>query len=113
VTDETAFINQAQQGDEKAFTVLVEAYQRPVYNLCYRILGESESAEDATQETFLKVYQNLTRYDRSRSFPTWLFSKKRTTINYLKIDETITCYTHVYRLIVDFCSKLLYNVFTR
>jgi RNA polymerase sigma-70 factor (ECF subfamily) len=74
VTDESTWINQARQGDDKAFTNLVETYQKPVYNLCYRMLGESEAAEDAAQETFLKMYQNLTRYDRERSFATWLLS---------------------------------------
>jgi len=72
--DETAWITQAQQGDDRAFTNLVDIYQKPVYNLCYRILGEPETAEEAAQETFLKVYQNLSRYDRTRSFPTWLLS---------------------------------------
>jgi RNA polymerase sigma-70 factor (ECF subfamily) len=74
VTDESTWINQARQGNEEAFTNLVEAYQKPVYNLCYRMLGEPEAAEDAAQETFLKVYQNLARYDRERSFATWLLS---------------------------------------
>jgi RNA polymerase sigma-70 factor (ECF subfamily) len=74
VTDESAWILQAQQGDDEAFTLLVETYQKPVYNLCYRMLGEPESAEDAAQETFLKAYQNLARYDRDRSFATWLLS---------------------------------------
>ena len=44
------------------------------YNLCYRMLGEPESAEDAAQETFLRAYQNLHRYDASRSFGTWILS---------------------------------------
>ncbi|MFH1523604.1 MAG: sigma-70 family RNA polymerase sigma factor [Chloroflexota bacterium] len=74
MTEEMTWIIQAQHGDEIGFTNLVEAYQKPVYNLCYRMLGESEAAEDAAQETFLKVYQNLTRYDRDRSFATWLLS---------------------------------------
>jgi RNA polymerase sigma-70 factor, ECF subfamily len=74
VTDETAFFNLAQQGDDEAFTMLVEMHQKPVYNLCYRMLGEPEAAEDAAQETFLRVYQNLARYDRDRSFATWLLS---------------------------------------
>jgi RNA polymerase sigma-70 factor, ECF subfamily len=74
VTDETTWIIQARQGDDEAFTHLVETYQKPVYNLCYRMLGEPEAAEDAAQETFLKVYQNLARYDRERSFATWLLS---------------------------------------
>ena len=74
MTDESTWINQARQGDDEAFTNLVETYQKPVYNLCYRMLGEPEAAEDAAQETFLKVYQNLARYDRERSFATWLLS---------------------------------------
>lgn len=72
--DEMAWIIQAQHGDDIGFTNLVEAYQKPVYNLCYRMLGETEVAEDAAQETFLKVYQNLARYDRQRPFATWLLS---------------------------------------
>ena len=72
--DEMTWIDQARHGDDEAFTKLVETYQKPVYNLCYRMLGEPESAEDAAQETFLKVYQNLARYDRERSFATWLLS---------------------------------------
>ena len=72
--DEMTWILQAQRGDDEAFTHLVETYQKPVYNLCYRMLGEPEAAEDAAQETFLKAFQNLARYDRERSFPTWLLS---------------------------------------
>jgi RNA polymerase sigma-70 factor, ECF subfamily len=74
VTDEMAWIIQAQNGNDEGFTNLVETYQKPVYNLCYRMLGEAEAAEDAAQETFLKAYQNLARYDRERSFATWLLS---------------------------------------
>jgi RNA polymerase sigma-70 factor (ECF subfamily) len=74
VNDETARVIEAQQGSEEAFTELVEAYQSHVYNLCYRMLGEPESAEDAAQETFLRAYQHLQRYDRSRPFATWLLS---------------------------------------
>ena len=72
--DEQAWILQAQQGSDEAFTCLVETYQKPVYNLCYRMLGEPEAAEDAAQDTFLKAYQNLTRYDIERPFATWLLS---------------------------------------
>lgn len=74
MTEEQVWIIQAQHGDSEAFTRLVEAYQTPVYNLCYRMLGEAESAEDAAQETFLKAFQHLSRYDNSRSFATWLLS---------------------------------------
>jgi RNA polymerase sigma-70 factor, ECF subfamily len=74
VNDELAWVFQAQQGNDEAFTRLVEEYQTHVYNLCYRMLGEPEAAEDAAQETFLRAYQNLHRYDQNRSFATWLLS---------------------------------------
>jgi RNA polymerase sigma-70 factor, ECF subfamily len=72
--DELQWINQALQGDTLAFSALVEAYERPVYNLCYRMLGNAEDAEDASQETFLRAYRFLKRYDRSRPFSTWMLS---------------------------------------
>ena len=74
MNDEMAWVAQAQQGSEEAFTKLVEAYQTHVYNLCYRMLGEAELAEDAAQETFLRAFQHLHRYDSKRPFATWLLS---------------------------------------
>ncbi len=67
-------LNQVHQGNQEAFTQLVEAYQRPVYNLCYRMLGDPDEAEDAAQETFLRVYKNIKHYDNDRPFSTWLLS---------------------------------------
>ncbi len=72
--DEALWLAQAQQGDEQAFAKLVEQYQRPVYNLCYRMLGDGYEAEDAAQETFLRAYRAIHRYDNSRPFATWLLS---------------------------------------
>ena len=74
MNDELAWVLQAQQGSDEAFTRLVEEHQTHVYNLCYRMLGEPEVAEDAAQETFLRAYQNLHRYDQNRPFATWLLS---------------------------------------
>ena len=74
MNDELAWVLQAQQGSDEAFTRLVEEHQTHVYNLCYRMLGEPEAAEDAAQESFLRAYQNLHRYDRNRPFATWLLS---------------------------------------
>ena len=71
---EAQWLSRAVQGDSAAFTHLVEAYQRPVYNLCYRMLGNAEDAEDAAQETFLRAYKSLRRFDQSRPFATWLLS---------------------------------------
>ncbi|MCS6993858.1 MAG: sigma-70 family RNA polymerase sigma factor [Anaerolineales bacterium] len=74
MNEEQTWIFQAQQGNDEAFTRLVEQYQTPVFNLCYRMLGEPESAEDAAQESFLRAYHNISRYDRQRPFATWLLS---------------------------------------
>ena len=72
---ERLLVSRAQQGDDDAFTQLVEAYQVPVYRLCYRMLGGNvHDAEDAAQETFLRAYKALRRYDSKRSFATWLLS---------------------------------------
>ncbi len=74
MNEEQTWVVQAQRGDDQAFTQLVETYQKPVYNLCYRMLGEPEAAEDAAQETFLRAFQHIARYDSKRPFATWLLS---------------------------------------
>lgn len=72
--NESVWLAQVRQGDGNAFTQLVETYQKPVYNLCYRMLHNAEDAEDAAQETFLRAYKNMRRYDPNRPFSTWLLS---------------------------------------
>jgi RNA polymerase sigma-70 factor (ECF subfamily) len=72
--DDQGNVLQAQQGDILAFTRLVERYQTPVFNLCYRMLGNSYCAEDAAQESFLRAYRNIKRFDPGRSFTSWLLS---------------------------------------
>jgi RNA polymerase sigma-70 factor, ECF subfamily len=72
--NEAQWLEKAQKGDSQAFSFLVDAYQRPVYNLCHRMLGNAEDAEDAAQETFLRAYLSIRRYDATRPFSTWLLS---------------------------------------
>jgi RNA polymerase sigma-70 factor (ECF subfamily) len=67
-------IEQAKSGDADAFALIVEAYQNPVYNLCYRMLYNEGEAEDADQETFWKAWSNFIKYDSNRSFSTWILS---------------------------------------
>jgi RNA polymerase sigma-70 factor (ECF subfamily) len=69
--DEPALILDAQRGDLDAFNRLVLAYQTPVYNLAYRIMGEGDAAADATQEAFISAYKHLGHY-RGGSFKAWL-----------------------------------------
>lgn len=71
---EQAWAMAAQQGDSTAFMNIVDAYQRPVYNLCYRMLGDVTEAEDAAQETFLRAYTKLKTYNTDRKFSSWLLS---------------------------------------
>ncbi len=72
--NEAIWLAQARAGDDDAFTHIVEGYQKPVFSLCYRMLGNPNDAEDAAQETFLRAYRHLNRYDPKRSFATWLLS---------------------------------------
>jgi RNA polymerase sigma-70 factor (ECF subfamily) len=73
-TQEHTWVQAALKGDRLAFMRLVEVYQRPVYNLCYRMLGDSAEAEDAAQETFIRAYTKLNTYQSDRKFSSWLFS---------------------------------------
>ncbi len=72
--DETLWVMRARRGDESAFSQLVEAYQRPVFNLCYRMLGDAVEAEDAAQETFIRAYTRLASYDPNRKFSSWMLA---------------------------------------
>ena len=74
MTDETEWIRLAREGDQAAFGRLVMAYQTPVYNLAYRMLGDAGEAEEAAQETFLRAYTHLRSYDPQRPFRSWLLS---------------------------------------
>jgi RNA polymerase sigma-70 factor (ECF subfamily) len=71
---ERVWLEQALQGDTAAFGELVRAYERPVYNLTYRMLGNPAEAEDAAQETFLRAYSKLATYQPERKFVNWLLS---------------------------------------
>jgi RNA polymerase sigma factor (sigma-70 family) len=69
--DEISLIRDAQQGDLEAFNHLILVYQEMVYNQAYRVLGESDAAEDATQEAFISAYRKIDTY-RGGSFKAWL-----------------------------------------
>jgi RNA polymerase sigma-70 factor, ECF subfamily len=71
---EMVWLAQARRGDQWAFARLVEVYQGPVYNLAYRMLGNSVEAEDAAQETFVRVYTKLNTYQPDRKLSSWILS---------------------------------------
>ena len=72
--EEQVWIELAREGDQRAFGLLVQAYQKPVFNLTYRMLGNAQEAEDAAQETFLRAYSSLRQYQSEHKFSTWLFA---------------------------------------
>jgi len=63
----------AQRGDERSLSIIVRAYQVPVFNYVLRLTGDRALAEDLTQEIFLRVYQGLPRFSLRSKFTTWLF----------------------------------------
>jgi RNA polymerase sigma-70 factor, ECF subfamily len=66
-------VERARLGDSDAFRLLVERHGRAIFRLAYRITGNEEDAEDVVQETFLKAYRELDRYESRCSFSTWLY----------------------------------------
>ncbi len=74
MTNEAEWIRLAREGNQDAFGRLVVAYQTPVYNLAYRMLGNAAEAEEAAQEAFLRAYTHLRSYDPQRPFRSWLLS---------------------------------------
>jgi RNA polymerase sigma-70 factor (ECF subfamily) len=70
---ETRLAKLARNGDRGAFAELVDLYKDKIYHLAYRMLNNKHEAEDAVQETFLRVYTNLHRYDEQQKFSTWIF----------------------------------------
>ena len=70
---DAAAVAQARAGDSSAFGVLVERHGHSVFRLAFRMTGNESDAEDIVQETFLRAYRQLDRFDWRASFSTWLY----------------------------------------
>ena len=82
ISEET-LIERAKKGSETAFASLMEKYETQVYHVAYAVLQNREDAEDASQETFLKVWKTLTFFRGESRFSTWLFRvAKNTALDY-------------------------------
>jgi RNA polymerase sigma-70 factor, ECF subfamily len=66
-------VERARAGDSDAFRLLVEQHSRAIFRLAFRMTGNEQDAEDVVQETFLRAYKQLNRYEARSSFATWLF----------------------------------------
>lgn len=72
VFDELALVNKARQGDARAFSELVQKYERKIYRLARHITNSDEDAEDVLQEAFLKAYEHLDNFQGNSKFYTWI-----------------------------------------
>ncbi|CAH1209666.1 ECF RNA polymerase sigma factor SigW [Paenibacillus plantiphilus] len=70
---EARLARMALKGDQHAFAEIVGLYQDKLYYMSYRMLYNRQEAEDVVQETFLRVYKNLDRYDDTMKFSTWIY----------------------------------------
>jgi len=71
--DDRQLVEQIRQGDDGAFEMLVRRKTTKVYGLCYRVIGNGEDAKDISQLVFLKLWENLEKYDATYAFDTWLY----------------------------------------
>src|SRR5439155_6164872 len=72
-TEAAAVLARARQGDSDAFRALVERHSRSVFRLAYRMTGNEHDAEDVVQESFLRAYRQLGRFESRANFGTWLY----------------------------------------
>ena len=80
---DAAVLRRAQRGDQRAFAVIVKAYERLVFTYIYRLVDDRRLAEDLTQDVFLKVFRGLPGFTGESAFTTWLFQIAKNAV----IDE--------------------------
>lgn len=90
VTGERALLKKVKKGDLDAYGAIIQDYQSSVFNVCWRILGNRQEAEDLTQDAFLRAYHQIARFDLNRPFGPWM----RTLAANL-------CYNHLKRARLD------------
>lgn len=72
--DDSQVVQRFLDGDERAFGELVDRYDTRLVNFVYRTVGDRERAQDLVQETFIRVYRHLHRFDQSKKFSTWIYT---------------------------------------
>jgi len=88
--DDSQLVSQYFKGDEKSLEILIKKYLKPIYGFVYKYTGNIQEAEDLTQEVFVKMWRHLKKYNKNKSFKTWLFSiAKNTCIDWLRKKKTI------------------------
>lgn len=84
-TSDGQLVEQYLKGDEASLAILVKRYLAPIYGFVFRYVGAAPDAEDIAQEVFLRAWRNIKKFDRKKSFKTWIFAiAKNAAIDFLK-----------------------------
>ncbi len=89
--EDAQLVSESLLGNEGSFEKLVRRYTPQLYRFAYRLSGNVQAAEDATQETFIKVWKNLKKYDAKQPFRSWIFTIARNTVtDYLRKKKSLS-----------------------
>lgn len=77
--NDAQLVSETILGKQGSFETLVTRYTTPIYNFAFRLTGNTQTAEDITQETFVKVWKNIKKYNPSQAFRSWIFTIARNT----------------------------------
>lgn len=89
ITDKR-LIQQYLGGDDESLEFLIKKYLKPIYGFVYKNVGDQASAEDVTQDIFIKVWKNIKKFDQKKDFKPWIFQiAKNTSIDLLRKKKTI------------------------
>lgn len=85
---ESELVNRLKNGDEEAFRIIFKDNQKKVINTCYRIVNDIETAEDITQEVFIKVYSSIAQFRGESRLSTWIYRIAVTkSLDYLRLQK--------------------------
>lgn len=83
--DDKDLVRRCLKGDQKAFECLLDRYQKPIYNVALRMIGDADDAADLTQSVFIKAYEKLSSYDDRYKFFSWIYKiAVNASINFLE-----------------------------
>jgi RNA polymerase sigma factor (sigma-70 family) len=88
--NDAQLVSESILGKQGSFELLVSKYTTPIYNFVFRLTGNTQTAEDLTQETFVKIWKSLKRYDQKQVFRSWAFTIARNTVtDYMRKKKTV------------------------
>lgn len=84
------------KGNEKSLEVLIKRYLKPIYSFAFQFVGNSQEAEDITQEVFIKMWRNLKKFNKKKNFKTWIFTiAKNTCLDWQKKKKTLPLFESI------------------